>query len=295
MSLESRFKSPAHAARFLAAYDATLGLWPVPHEGMEVKTSFGITHINVAGSSNLPPLVLIHGGQISSPVWYPNIEPLSRHFRVYAPDVVDQIGRSVPTRKLRTAQDCSDWLTEVLDALNLDCVPMVGHSHGGWQVLNMAIRHPERVARMVLLSPAASFFRLAWQVFLRMMPVLVAPTRGMFYWSFQGMTTTPLDKDSPHPLVEQFMIGALSFKPQELSLGVVTVFGDDVLRQIKMPTLLLIGEHEVIYPHKPQRVLEHARRLIPHIEADLITNGIHLFPIDQAEATNARMLKFLTG
>jgi pimeloyl-ACP methyl ester carboxylesterase len=294
VSLESRFKSSAHAARFLAAYDATLGLWPVPHEALEVKTSFGMTHINIAGSPNLPPLVLIHGGQISSPVWYPNIEPLSRHFRVYAPDVVDQMGRSVPTHKLRTAQDCSDWLIEVLDGLKLECMPIIGHSHGGWQVLNMAIRHPERVERMVLLSPAVSFFRFSWQLFLHMLPAVVIPTRGMFYRSFQWITTTPLDKHHPHPLIEQFLIGAMSFKPQELSLGVVSVFSDDVLREITMPTLLLIGEHEVIYQPKPQRVLERARRLIPHIEAELIANGIHLFPVDQAEATNARMLKFLT-
>ena len=38
-----------------------------------------------------------------------------------------------------------------------------------------------------------------------------------------------------------------------------------------------------------------ARRLIPHIEAALIPGGGHLFPVDQAETTNARMLAFLKG
>jgi pimeloyl-ACP methyl ester carboxylesterase len=58
------------------------------------------------------------------------------------------------------------------------------------------------------------------------------------------------------------------------------------------PTLLLIGEHEVVY--EPGRVLERARRLIPHIEAELIAGGGHLFPVDQADATNARILEFLS-
>lgn len=75
MSAVTRFKTPASADRFFAAYDATLALWPVPHQALEVTTRFGTTHINVAGSPDLPPLLLIHGGQISSPVWYPNIEP----------------------------------------------------------------------------------------------------------------------------------------------------------------------------------------------------------------------------
>jgi pimeloyl-ACP methyl ester carboxylesterase len=289
MSDQSVFKSPEAEAKFLAAYDATLALWPVPHEALEVTTSFGTTHINVAGSPDLPPLVLIHGGQISSPMWYPNIEPLSRHFRVYAPDVVDQMGRSVPARKLKTPQDCSDWLTEVLDALNLERATLVGHSHGGWQTLNLALTNPQRVERMVLLSPASAFVRLRWQLFLRMMPVFIMPTRAMFYWCLQWLTTMPLG--SAHPIVEQFMIGAKSYKPQALSLGVTSVFTDEELRQINTPTLLLIGEHEVVY--EPSRVLERAQRLMPHIEAELIAGGGHLFPVDQAEATNARIVEFL--
>jgi len=122
-----------------------------------------------------------------------------------------------------------------------------------------------------------------------MIPVFVRPTRDMFYWNFQWMTTMPLGE--AHPIVEQFMIGAKSFKSQELTLGVVTVFTDEELRQISIPTLLLIGDHEVIY--KPSLVLERARRLMPHVEAELIADGGHLFPVDQADATNARMLEFL--
>lgn len=44
-----------------------------------------------------------------------------------------------------------------------------------------------------------------------------------------------------------------------------------------MLTLLLIGEHEVIYQHKPQRVLERGRRLILHIEADPLPIGYTFF------------------
>jgi pimeloyl-ACP methyl ester carboxylesterase len=87
------------------------------------------------------------------------------------------------------------------------------------------------------------------------------------------------------------MIGAKSFKPQELSLGVTSVFTDEELRRLNIPTLLLVGEHEVVY--EPKRVLERARRLMPNIEAELISGGGHIFPIDQAEATNNRMVAFL--
>jgi len=76
-----------------------------------------------------------------------------------------------------------------------------------------------------------------------------------------------------------------------LPSGLWSVFSDDELRQMNVPTLLLVGEHEVVY--EPSVVLERARRLMPHIEAELIAGGGHLFPVDQADATNARMLEFL--
>src|SRR5512147_1785816 len=92
MSYADRFKSPEGAEQYRAAYDATLALWPVPYEALDITTDFGTTHINVAGSPDSPPLVLIHGAQVNSTQWYTNIEPLSRHFHVYALDVIDQMG-----------------------------------------------------------------------------------------------------------------------------------------------------------------------------------------------------------
>lgn len=294
-SYADRFRSPEAMANYRAAYDAALALWPMPPEAHTVATNFGTTHLNVAGPPDAPPLLLVHGGQVNSTQWYSNIGPLSQHFRVYALDVVDQMGRSIPTRQLETPEDCATWLGDVLDALHIERASFIGHSHGGWQCLNLALTAPERVERMALLSPSAALYRLSLNLFFHMLPVLIRPTRGMFYWSFQWLTTLPLDPDQPHPLVEQFMVGALSFKPQELALGVISVFSDDELRRITTPTLLLIGEQEVVYRARPSRVLARAQRLMPNVEAHLIPGGKHLFPISQAEATNARMVAFLTG
>ena len=47
-----------------------------------------------------------------------------------------------------------------------------------------------------------------------------------------------------------------------------TVFSDDELRAMRVPTLLLIGDHEVIYD--PATALARARRLIPDFEGELV-------------------------
>ena len=292
MSIDSRFRSPEAMQDFLGAYNATLALWPVPHDDVEVKTRFGTTHINAAGSPKSPPLVLIHGAQTSSTAWYPNVKALSERFRVYAPDVIDQAGKSVPNKKLVDRQECADWLTDVLDGLKIDKAALVGHSHGGWQVLNLAMMSPDRVDRLILLSPAG-IARLKAEIFLRLLPVFIIPTKRMFYSSFQWSTVKKLNVDQPEPVIDQIMQGGTSFKGNELGLGVQFVFEDSELQGIKQPALLLVGDQEKIFD--PKQLLDRARRLMPKLEAELIANAGHLLPIDQAETVNARMLAFLKG
>lgn len=290
MSYIARFKSPEAAQNFLAAYATTLDLWPVSHDEIDVETRFGLTHVNCAGSPESPPLVLLHGAQTSSTAWYPNVAALSQHFRVYAPDVIDQAGRSTPTRKLGNRQDCADWLSDVLDALQVERAAFVGHSHGGWQVLNLAILAPHRVDRLILLSPAG-ITRLRLEIFLRLLPAFIIPTKAVFYRSFQWSTVKTLDARQPEPVIDQIRVGGTSFKPQELGFGVVHVFVDEELRQINQPILLLVGDQEKIF--NPTLLLERAHRLLPHLEAELIAHAAHLLPIDQAETVNARIVVFL--
>jgi pimeloyl-ACP methyl ester carboxylesterase len=143
---------------------------------------------------------------------------------------------------------------------------------------------------MVLLSPAG-LTRLRLEIFVRMLPVFIMPTKKMFYRCFQWSTIRRLDSRHPDPVIDQIMMGGTSFKPQELSFGVVTRFDDEELHQINAPTLLLVGDHEKIF--NAHRMIDRAQRLLPHIEAHLIPNAAHLLPIDQSETVNAHMAAFL--
>jgi len=45
----SIFKTPEDEAKYMAAYEAVLALWPVPHESFDVPTRFGKTHVIASG------------------------------------------------------------------------------------------------------------------------------------------------------------------------------------------------------------------------------------------------------
>src|SRR6185503_1400452 len=171
----SMFRTPAGQARYFAAYDATLALWPVPIESFDVPTRFGDTHINACGASDAPPLVLLHGAAVSSTMWYPNVAALSSGYRVYAADIIGEMGKSVSTRPVTQPLDFVHWLSDMFDGLRIERAHVAGLSLGGFLALQLALSAPERVARLVLLAPAASLLRMRVGFYFRVAAAILVP------------------------------------------------------------------------------------------------------------------------
>ena len=76
------------------SYEKAMALWKVPVERLMVKTSYGKAHVIACGPKDGEVLVLLHGMNASSTMWYPNIKALSKKYRVYAIDFLIEPGRS---------------------------------------------------------------------------------------------------------------------------------------------------------------------------------------------------------
>jgi hypothetical protein len=74
------FKTSKGQAQYFATYDAALGLWPILYESRFVTTPYGRTHVISCGPDDGFPLLLLHAGQASSTMWFPNIADLSGKF-----------------------------------------------------------------------------------------------------------------------------------------------------------------------------------------------------------------------
>jgi len=70
-----------------------------------------------------------------------------------------------------------------------------------------------------------------------------------------------------------------------------TVLSDSELRQLRTPTLFLVGEHEKIYP--PLEAIERIGAVAPQIKTEIIKGAGHDLPLVQAQAVNKRVLEFL--
>jgi pimeloyl-ACP methyl ester carboxylesterase len=169
----------------------------------------------------------------------------------------------------------------------------VGMSFGGWLALNLAMIAPERIRKLVLLSPAASFQPLVKQFMLRGMLMGLFPTRLTVNsnMGWMGIKDTP-DAPGARCILELIYLGMKHFRlPQETMRIMPGMFSDDELHALGVPVLLLIGDREVIYD--PAKALARARALIPNFEGELVPRCNHDMCFSQHRIVDARVLDFL--
>jgi 2-hydroxymuconate-semialdehyde hydrolase len=109
------------------------------------------------------PVLLLHGsgpGVTAWANWRLVLPPLAEKFRVIAPDMV---GFGYTERPADVRYDMDTWVrhaVELLDALDLERVSIVGNSFGGGLALALAVRHPARIDRLVLMGSSGVNFDL---------------------------------------------------------------------------------------------------------------------------------------
>jgi pimeloyl-ACP methyl ester carboxylesterase len=162
----SVFRSSEGEAQYYTAYDAVLRQWPVPYEELHIPTRLGDTHVIASGSKNAAPLVLLHPAGGGGVIWIRNVQALSQQYRTYAVDTISEPNKSILTQPIslrHQREDFADWAADLFDGLTITSTFMVGNSFGGFLTLNSAFYLPDRLKKIVLISPAATFLPIqAW-------------------------------------------------------------------------------------------------------------------------------------
>jgi pimeloyl-ACP methyl ester carboxylesterase len=297
-------------------YDQMVAALPIPVEARVIPTSFGETHLLTAGVErhDRPPLVMIQGFGASAPLWKNQIAAFAEHYRLYALDVPGHPGRSAPTVLSLLDDSYARWLVEALDALAIERAHLVGVCLGGWIAMQGAIFAPQRVDRLVLLSPVGL---AQFKVFVRSgVPLILnfgrdndSAGRRLLKMAFTPPGSgLEFDRDVAKALmlvIRHYDISALAGfdgarpSPRDLWMAgralMKFVRPESVRRlsQISAPTLLLVGEHEAIY--NPRAAVRRAQRGIARLDAEIVTGTGHATIYDRPDYINPRVLAFLDG
>ena len=96
-----------------------------------------------------PPLVLLHGIGSRSVSWWPVVDALAAHFRLFVPDLRGHGASAKPPRGYLLPDYAAD-LSALLAALAVERPRLLGHSLGGLIALRWAIDHPDQAAAIAI-------------------------------------------------------------------------------------------------------------------------------------------------
>jgi pimeloyl-ACP methyl ester carboxylesterase len=178
------------------------------------------------------PLILLHGGVVGITMFGPNLAALSQKRKVIAVELQGH-GHTADIDRPLTFEAMADDIVALMKFLGIEQADVMGYSLGGGVALQTAIRHPESVRKLVLVS--AAFKRDGWY------PEVLAAMAQMGPDSGERMKQSPLSQLYPN----------VNWNVLFTKLG-------DLLRQdydwskrvaaIKSPTMIVFADADAVRP-----------------------------------------------
>ena len=134
-----------------AGFAVRYGLWRFSGQADEKSYTSDDARQSYFEAGHGPPLVLLHGGGGNRDAFFAQLPFLARHFHVFALDTRGH-GRSAHGEGPLSYDRYADDVLRLLDQRRIDRVVLVGWSDGGNTGLMLALAHPERICRMVVIS-----------------------------------------------------------------------------------------------------------------------------------------------
>jgi pimeloyl-ACP methyl ester carboxylesterase len=254
--------------------------------GKEEILRVGSTSIQVFTGGAGAPLLYLHGAGIFG--WMPVHDRLAARRRVYLP-VHPGFGASQGLEQIETMEDLVFHTLDVMDALGLPRADVVGLSLGGWLAAELAVRHPERVDRLVLVDAVGTRVPGVERPDPFLMPAPKA--RELLFAAPTSALATTLLPDAPPPeRMEMALRGReaaarLLWNPHVQYRKLTSRLG-----RIKAPTLIVWGAQDRLLP-RPLGEAYH--RGIAGSTLTVLDGCGHLPPLEQPERFADTVLAFL--
>jgi 3-oxoadipate enol-lactonase len=251
-------------------------------------------HINyeLSGKKGAQVVVLSHSLSCSLLMWDPQMDALNPYFQVLRYDIRGHGGSDAPSGAYTLDLLAGDVI-KLLDALQIDRVHFVGLSLGGMIGQRLALKDPHRLMSLALCDTAAIVPAEAQPLWQERMDK--ARKEGM-----KALLDQTMERWFTPSFLKQNSKMLALIREQLLATPVSGYIGSaeairrlnylERLSKIKMPTLIVVGEDD---PGTPVSASEAMQERISNSKLVILPSARHLSNVEQAEAFNAALLKFL--
>jgi pimeloyl-ACP methyl ester carboxylesterase/putative sterol carrier protein len=253
------------------------------------------------------PIVLLHGLGATNASMLTTMWDLAADRRVIAPDLPGFGDSGKPIRSY-DAKFYAEWATALLDELGIERAHFIGNSLGGRVALETAMFAPERVNKLILLTPSPAFIRKReWVRVVRilrpelaLLPVPLAHRHVVR--STKAMFSRPrrLQDAWYEAAADEFLRvfssarGRIAFFSAARQIYLEEPYGEDGfwdrLGDIKSPALFIWGERDRLVPAK---FAKHVTNALPDSQSVVLDDCGHVPQFELPEETHALARKFL--
>jgi pimeloyl-ACP methyl ester carboxylesterase len=249
--------------------------WPFGTEFAQHEVEADGFQIRYFEAGSGEPLVYLHGG--GGLRMSPALDRLSQQFHVYA---IEQpgFGSSAPNTRSTSVQEYAATVGRAIEAIGLDSYNLVGTSFGGRIALWLALQASERIAALVLESPAA------------LVPAdhrrPSVPPEHRTALLYAHPERIPRHEPQPANVVSQqeALLQRLRRPNPDAEL-------EAAMRTLQVPTLVLFGMRDALIPYTMGR---RYRELLPNCHLVLVYDAGHAIGFDRSEAFSEVVSDFLS-
>jgi pimeloyl-ACP methyl ester carboxylesterase len=246
---------------------------------------------------------MLHGLGGTKASFLPSIAALAPSLRTVAVDMLGFGDSAKPLGASYGPQFQARGVEQLLDALELEQAHLVGHSMGGRVALELGFEYPDRVGRLVLMTPAMAWLReRRWAPYLRW----IRPELGLMQLApraavepFMRRLIPGADTSWGQSAIDEFVRmytsarGRAAFYAAARHIYLDEPHGDDGfwsrLRTLSPDSLFIWGRQDRLVP---TAFVKHVERTLPRAEHVELDCG-HLPQIERPRETHAAIRRFL--
>lgn len=243
------------------------------------------------------PLVLIHGFPLCRKMWRPQAEALARAgCRVITPDLRG-FGETGLTSGMVNMDVYADDIVALLDHLGIDKAVTGGMSMGGYVLLNLLERHPDRVAAPIFITTkaggddaAGKDRRTALAEASRVQGILPVEE------AFRNLLFAPETLTDNPELVDEVLGWIRATDPLGAAAALIAMRDRKdyvlLLGGITQPALVIGADQDQAVPEENLRVIAEG---LPDADLCILHGGGHMVNMEQPAGFNEAVLEFLAG
>ena len=266
---------------------AVQSLLEAPVEEQWIDTEAGSTHLLTTGDSSNPPVIVLQGGNITTPVTLAWVQALADEYYLIAPDTPGEPGLTASV----APNEYGPWVVELLDELDLEKATLIGISHGSGVLLETAVHAPNRIETAALVVPAGFGTPPSLALARIVVPSLayrLFPRRRVLHRALAPMFTQPVSE------IDAVIIETVgkALRTGELTAEFPGPDNPAELAGFRAPILVIAAEHDPFFPGTwTCKRATHALRSL--IECTVLTDERHFLSPTGRDRAAERIRTFL--